>query len=181
ANEKLVQSPSTSPTPALRSDSYNPLGIKQMEGKNSLQPFNIKSSTTNGGTEAGKRLANKAEAHAKATNTEGWCYKAVCDVVNPMFPGTNLHGGSAYMAKDQLKANPNFENITSSHEDNLNKLPAGAIVVFNKNGRRPHGHIAISLGDGREASDKIREQLTPESYGTTLSGIFMPKDNSSFA
>ena len=54
----------------------------------------------------------------------------------------------------------------------LPKLPPGAVVVWNKGPGHPHGHISISLGGGREASDKIRKQIT--NYGTSVR-VFLPK------
>lgn len=92
--------------------------------------------------------------------------------------GVNLQGGSAHQAADQLANNPRFREIRVSRAQ-LRSLPAGAIVVWGQNPNRRatpgdiHGHISISLGNGREASDRIRNQMvnTPRPFR-----VFIPSD-----
>lgn len=121
------------------------------------------------GTAWGKALAADAESHA--TGSGGWCFKYVRQALE-RHGVTGVGGASAYMAADQLARNSNFKEISVSESD-LRNLPAGYVVVWNRgNGAsRQHGHICISLGDGREASDVIRKMT--QGYGTSFR-VFQP-------
>lgn len=115
----------------------------------------------------GADLARYAGSHANGPG--GYCYKWVAQALAKF--GVNVHGASAYMGADQLAKNPKFREISVKPQD-LPKLPAGAVVVWNKGNGHEHGHISIALGNGKEASDKIRTQIT--NYGTSVR-VFIPK------
>lgn len=119
------------------------------------------------GTGWGAALAKDAAANANGPG--GYCYKWVAQALRRH--GVNVSGASAYMGADQLAKNPKFREVQVAPQD-LKKLPAGAVVVWNKGAGHPHGHISIALGNGKEASDKIRDQIT--NYGTSVR-VFMPK------
>ena len=119
-------------------------------------------------TQWGLDLARDAEANA--TGSGGWCYKYVAEAIARQ-GGGELWGGSAYMAADQLAQNENFEEVTGLTEEDLVNLPAGCVVVWDQGNGHPHGHILVSLGDGREASDVIRPMT--QGYGTTFR-VFQP-------
>ena len=102
-----------------------------------------------------KHLANVARNVAASMNTRGWCARGVMNALEkaglkvPRVP-------SAWMAASKLAADPRFREVKLSDAE-IKKLPAGAIVVsgaFNSPGN-PHGHIAVTLGNGKEASDHI--------------------------
>ena len=62
-----------------------------------------------------------------------------------------------------LKEQENFREITGISANDLQYLPAGAVVVWTESttGTSPasrYGHISISLGDGNESSDSIDRQ-----------------------
>ncbi|MBS2034261.1 peptidoglycan-binding protein [bacterium] len=84
--------------------------------------------------------------------------------------GMTLNGVSAYMAADQLAKNKNFHEAKGLSREDLRELPAGSTVVWNKGKGHPHGHISIAMGNGREASDVMRNQITnyPSSYRVFL-------------
>jgi hypothetical protein len=129
----------------------------------------VDASQFQGGTETGRRLA--AEAQKEATNGDssgGWCFRDAGRALAKV--GINTSGASAYMAADQLAKNPKVKEIKVSQAD-LPKLPPGAIVVWDKGPGHPHGHISIALGNGKEASDLLRNQIT--NYGTSFR-VFMP-------
>lgn len=134
--------------------------------------------------EAGEKLAEAAKTPIGGSG--GWCLKGVNDSLRDVYGGNGLSGlGSAYMAADALRGKtPGYEDIAShfkevdvSRED-LASLPAGAIVVWdnNQNGGgsnvsdlgKIHGHISISLGDGRESSDKIWNQTVNRDASYTV-------------
>lgn len=124
-----------------------------------------------GGTASGQKLAQAAEQVARTTNTTGWCYRGVSQAVSRAL-GVQLTGASAYMAADQIAASGKFKEVKVSPEE-LKKLPPGAVVVWGKTGASPHGHISVALGDGREASDHIQQQMT-SLRGSTNYRVFIP-------
>ena len=85
--------------------------------------------------------------------------------------GMKLDGVSAYMAADQLAKNKKFSEMKGLQRGDLKNLPPGATVVWNRSKGHPHGHISIAMGNGREASDVMRNQIVnyPSSYR-----VFMP-------
>ena len=124
----------------------------------------------------GAAMAKDAEKHA-VSGPGGWCFKYVCEALARAGVKGGVGGASAYMAADQLAKNPKFREVKVAPAD-LPKLPAGAIVVWDRNGSgagaagKQHGHISISLGDGREVSDVIRKQTT--GMGSNVR-VFLPK------
>ena len=121
------------------------------------------------GSELGKRLAQRAEANAKAVNTPGWCLREVGKVLREFDLPIDRHP-SAYMALNDFRKSNRFQEIKVSKEQ-IKSLPAGAIVIWDKGPGLPHGHISIALGDGREASSTVRNQLTL----STQFWVFLPK------
>ena len=125
-----------------------------------------------GATSNGNKLAAKAKSIAQSRNTVGKCYGAVADAVDSV-SGRFLYGSSAYMAADQLKNSGKYtEHQVAASQ--LPSLPAGAIVVWRKTGASPHGHISVALGNGKEASDHVANQMT-SLRGDTGFRVFMPK------
>ena len=120
----------------------------------------------------GNNIAQMGARVVNSMNSDGHhCYRGVKNALKPL--GVNLTGGSAYMAADQLAKNSKFKEVRVSR-DQLSKLPAGAVVVWNKGNGHEHGHISIASGDGREFSDKTRRQITKYS---TSHRVFLPVDN----
>lgn len=84
--------------------------------------------------------------------------------------GVRLNGVPAYTAAGQLARNPNFREVRVSRGE-LSSLPAGATVVWAPHGRHRYGHVSIALGNGKEASDVLRNQIT--NYGSSFR-VFLP-------
>lgn len=123
-----------------------------------------------GATSTGSKLAEIARAEAtNGDSNGGLCYRDVGRALSKI--GINVSGASAYMAAAQLEKNPKVKEMKVSQSD-LPKLPAGAIVVWDKGNGHEHGHISIATGDGKEASDLMRNQIT--NYGTSFR-VFMPQ------
>ena len=122
----------------------------------------------------GAALAKDAERNANGPG--GYCFKWVRQALERAGV-KGVGGASAYMAADQLAKNPKFREVRVAPSD-LPKLPAGAVVVWDRGGSgassagKRHGHISISLGDGREVSDKVRKQIT--GMGSKVR-VFLPK------
>lgn len=124
--------------------------------------------------ERGKQFAAAAlQTTQQMAGSRGYCYRGVIRSLAKMGI-TGLTGGSAYMAADQLAKRSDFTEVKVSKAD-LKNLPAGAVVVWNRtaDNSKPHGHISISLGDGREASDHLTNQY--QSCGDGTFRVFLPK------
>jgi len=121
------------------------------------------------GSELGKRIAQRAESNAKAVNTPGWCLREVGKVLREFGLPIDRHP-SAYMALNDFRKSDRFQEIKVS-KDQLKSLPAGAVVIWDKGPGLPHGHISIALGDGREASSTVRNQLNL----STQFWVFLPR------
>ena len=122
-----------------------------------------------GATDTGKKLAEFARTEATNGDSQGGlCYRDVGRALAKV--GIQVSGASAYMAADQLAKNPKVKEVKVAQSE-LTKLPAGAIVVWDKGNGHEHGHISIATGDGKEASDLMRNQIT--NYGTSFR-VFMP-------
>ncbi len=125
------------------------------------------------GTPAGQRLARSAIQVANRMNSTGWCFRGVADAV-VQATGVQLSGRSAYMAADQLARSDRFREVQVSPAQ-LRELPPGAVVVWGRTDRSPHGHISVALGDGREASDHIAQQIT-SLRGASNYRVFIPNE-----
>ncbi len=122
----------------------------------------------------GNKLANIANKTALSKNTIGYCYGGVKDALKRAgITDNRLGGGSAYMAKEILQKHRNFKEVSVSKND-LKNLPAGCVIVWQPyNDRRgkyhEHGHIAVTLGNGKEASDHVQNLVIADKYS-----VFVP-------
>lgn len=119
----------------------------------------------------GNRLASDAQqiAASGVAGSGGNCKRGVRMALERQ--GVSLGGLSAYQGADQLARNPRFREVQIPREQ-LRSLPPGAVVVWDRKQGHPHGHISIALGNGREASDVLRNQIT--NYGSQHR-VFLPK------
>lgn len=125
-----------------------------------------------GSSATGRKLAALAVEHATdGTGDGGHCYRNVSQDLEQI--GISTTGEGAWEAADQLAGNDKVQELKGINKDQLPELPAGAIVVWDKGEGHPYGHISIATGDGQEASDVMRDQITE--YGTSFR-VFMPKD-----
>ena len=111
------------------------------------------------------KIAQNALVTAKKMNTVGRCYKGVTDALKPL--GINLSGIAAFMANEQLAADPRFQRIVVRK---LEDLHPGDIVVHGASGSHPYGHIGVYLGNETEASDHVQKAFLkgPYSYSTVF-------------
>jgi len=114
------------------------------------------------------KLANIAEKNALRTNTRGRCAAIATDSINKTdLTNGRIRVGSAYQTDSILENNKNFKEVSVSKSD-LKNLPAGCVVVWqpftdSHNRFHEHGHIAVTLGNGKEASDHVQNQLVANS------------------
>ncbi|MEK7431858.1 MAG: peptidoglycan-binding domain-containing protein [Cyanobacteriota bacterium] len=140
-------------------------------GKTTLESMNKAESVPVSSSYSAKLLAKAAEKVARARGTFGMCYAGVATAMDRVFGGI-VYGNSAYMAAPQLASNKKFKEVKIKSSE-LPKLPAGAVVVWGKTKDSPHGHISVALGNGKEASDHITNQLT-NLRGYTNCRVFLP-------
>ena len=125
--------------------------------------------------ETGQKFADSAvnvesRLNAKGIAIDHNCLGGVKDTfidVTGSSPFGNPGQGITEAAKclDTMRNHEGYREITGLSANDLQYLPAGAVVVWTSSsgGSTPadkYGHISISLGDGRESSSKIRQQLT---------------------
>ena len=111
-------------------------------------------------------LAKYSKKVAEELSTGGACYTGVkwalvnAGVIDDYgtMPKGSAKDSKAYFDKHKDK----FEKVNVKKED-LNKLPAGMIVVYTKDGT--DGHIAITNGNGQEMSDCTDNMKWLESKG----------------
>ena len=126
---------------------------------------------------AGEQLAQAtldAASTFKPKGNERYCYRYVKMGMKTAL-GVSLTGGHAYQAAAQLAHSPCFTELgkpvrTLNPED----LPRGTVVVWSPRKKHSSGHIFVSLGDGREVSDRIR--TINVRYGS-VARIFVPSND----
>jgi hypothetical protein len=118
------------------------------------------------------------DAYGQANAGQSWndghhCYTGVKRALAQV--GVNVSGVAAADAAPQLANNPHFREV-KMERGQLPSLPAGAVVVWNKNPAAGHeyGHISVAMGNGTEASDKMRKQIT--GYQSSFR-VFLPADD----
>lgn len=117
----------------------------------------------------GARIA--VYAKSRATGSGHNCYTYVADAL--IKAGIHLEGESAYMAAHQLALCPKVREVKIAKKEQLDSLPRGAIAVWDRNDHHRYGHISISLGNRKEVSDVVRDQLID--YGSSFR-VFVPSD-----
>jgi len=117
----------------------------------------VKMSTSKGNALAAS-VVNMIDKHGAS---KGWCLAGVNRALNDTF-GFTFAFGSAYQSLGAMQQRDDFADVTAQYpnKSDLKRLPAGAIVIWDRDADNPHGHISIALGDGREASDHIANQYT---------------------
>lgn len=124
--------------------------------------------------EVSGNLARKAMQVANAENTKGWCARGVNDTLQAVgLSEGEIRSASAYQCADKLANSNNFKEVRVSKSD-LKNLPAGCIICWDRNQQHQHGHITITLGNGKEASDHVTDLID---LGTDFR-VFVPVQNS---
>lgn len=108
------------------------------------------------------------DASSHTTNVGGLCLKNVGAVLRRQ----GIQCGpapAAHMVDDDLARSPKMREVRVS-KDQLDKLPAGAVIVWEKGSGLPYGHISISMGNGKEWSGPLRNQM----HLNTSYRVFLP-------
>lgn len=117
----------------------------------------------------GQKIAESGQRNCNGTG--GFCFRHVGRALREN--GIETSGASAYMAADQLARQTDKVREVQMNPQDFPKLPAGAIVVWDRGPGHEHGHISIADGKGGEYSDVYRRQIT--NYGTKPR-VFLPAD-----
>ncbi len=107
----------------------------------------------------GMALAQDALSHAGSKST-GYCAKSVKESIARTGLGS-YQSGHAYQCADILSSNPNFKEVKVAAKD-VDKLPAGCVIVYPQGDSgysSQYGHIEISLGNGKAASDYVNRNI----------------------
>ncbi len=117
------------------------------------------------GSPLGMQIANSAERVANNMGSVGWCFRGVKAALRPH--GINLEGGLAKQAASQLANHPRVQEVAK------NDIQPGDILVHQPaghgrtKGQQYAGHIAVYLGNGKEASDHVQPLIKGQGYGGT--------------
>ena len=104
-------------------------------------------------SEKGQKLAGTIQKHLKGFT--GYCSRHVSNALAESGLGNERCGSAADM-DSKLVNNQNFKEIKVSSAEDLKRLPAGCILVYEREAARynaKHGHIEVTLGDGTAGSD----------------------------
>ncbi len=147
---------------------FTPLGdfSKCINTKTDLTAFK-----NNYNEKLGERFAKIAYNNAQEMNTSGYCARGVRTAMEKTGIADGFKVESAKDADQILNHHKDFKPVAVNYND-LTKLPAGCIIVWEASNGHPHGHIAVTLGNGQEASDKQRNLIRREGVKYT---VYMPK------
>ncbi len=109
--------------------------------------------------EKGSRLAQEALSHATGFSSN--CGAYVRRALERAHLDNGKRTGSAADFGDVLLKQKNFKEISTAGLD-LSSLPAGCVLVYGRGVSgydSEHGHVEITLGDGRAASDGITNHI----------------------
>ena len=104
------------------------------------------------------------------TKSTGYCARGVKNALMKSGIISKYPAGNAWQMSSVLGNDSNFQDITGQFntKQSLTNAPRGSIIVWNKkSGASKYGHIAVSLGNGKEASDHVRNTIVDNSnrYG----------------
>lgn len=110
------------------------------------------------------RIARNAYRVAQKMHSVGKCYRGVTLTMRDF--GVTLTGMAAYEAKDQLIRDHRFKLVNAQ---DLKDLRTGDILVNNAVSAHPYGHIAVYVGNEKEASDHIQPVVfNSHMFGKTI-------------
>lgn len=121
-----------------------------------------------GGTAKSRELAAAALRESTDGDSQGgWCSRDVGEALRAV--GLGVARGDAWTKAAVLARDPRFRELKVAPNE-IDRLPPGAIIVWDKGPGLPYGHISVALGDGREASDLLRKQM----HLKTSYRVFLP-------
>lgn len=139
-------------------------------GSGSAMPISGAGVTQNS---AMSRLAQASKQMlARKGSTYGQCVRGVNDTLAMIYGESNIKRvPSAYMEADVLANDSRFQEIKVS-KDQLKNLPPGCIIIWGPDSGNPHGHAAITIGNGREISDHEQSLVIKQN---SWFRVFIPK------
>lgn len=116
-----------------------------------------------------KKLAQNAKSKAGA-HSQKRCAEFVSNAIEAS--GIPVTRGHAYQMENNLRNNSHFKEVKVS-KDELANLPAGCILVYPRGSAgysSQYGHVEITLGNGKTASDFINNN---PKYASNMK-VFVP-------
>jgi hypothetical protein len=117
-----------------------------------------------------QRLAQAGWMAAVKRKTIGFCLAGVQDALDAIGLKLPRLRAAADLAQP-MSRDTRFQELSVSRQE-LAMLQPGAIIIWNKSGAHPYGHISITQGEGKESSDHI-QRIQPEI--TPSFRVFVPK------
>lgn len=136
----------------------------RMAGRSGRLPLADRSGIASSIVDSARKMALKMDSN-------GYCYRGVKRALKPL--GIVLAGNAAWMAKEQLFDDGRFHTVSSQD------LQPGDILVHQASAAHKYGHIAVYLGEGKEASDHIQKVVVGGRYGGLT--VFRANNSSLFA
>ena len=109
-----------------------------------------------------KKLAKDVAEHAESRPT-GYCARYVSNAMERL--GIVGKRGDAWELRDSLRNNPHFKEV-DIRSINVKNLPAGCVLVYQRGAAgysSKYGHVEITLGNGKAASDFINNNIKTSS------------------
>jgi len=103
-------------------------------------------------------LGATAKTQAKElgqTKSTGYCARGVDELLVKSGIIQNRMWGNADTLTDRIAKNKNFEEASNYTRSDLLNLPPGYIISYGKQSADHPGHIAVTLGGGKEVSDHV--------------------------
>ena len=117
----------------------------------------------------GQDLANDVYNHR--VGFTGYCSRYVANALART--GLGHERANAEGMDDLLKNNSNFQAVTIHSKEELGRLPAGCILVYEKGAAgysAQYGHIEVTMGDGTAVSDGVTHNIR---YSENIT-VFVP-------
>ncbi len=133
-------------------------------GDSFVKKANYKVSKTTSSLDGYNNAQGEKLAKTALKNQVGFsnsCAKYVKDAIEDSGLGA-YESGHGYQMDEILRKNPNFKELDVASVTNLNDLPAGCVLVYEKGKSgysSTYGHTEITTGDGRGVSDGITNNL----------------------
>lgn len=158
----------------LAKEQANSVSYASHQNDNAMTFDELKAMGLEYSSENGQKLAGTVQSHLKGFT--GYCSRHVSNALAESGLGTERAGSAADM-DTKLENNANFREVKVSSVEDLKRLPAGCILVYERGAagyNSKHGHIEVTFGDGTAGSDGRTRNIR---YSENMS-VFIPVQQS---
>ena len=171
---KLLENAQTYAFEQLAKEQANTVSYVSHQNDNAMTFDELKAMGLEYSSENGQKLAGTVQSHLKGFT--GYCSRHVSNALAESELGTERAGSAADM-DTKLENNANFREVKVSSVEDLKRLPAGCILVYERGAagyNSQHGHIEVTFGDGTAGSDGRTKNIR---YSENMS-VFIPVQQS---